>query len=121
MTGYMNLESWKESMQLVKQVYGIVKGFPKEELFVITAQIKRAAISVPANIAEGNGRQTRKDSIHFLHIARGSLYELETLMVLGMMIGYITEVHFKEVQMAISKVQKLLNGLIRYYENASLK
>ncbi len=65
MTNYQNLDVWKKSMQLVKNVYELVKSYPKEELFALTQQTKRAAISIPANIAEGIGRNYKKDTIHF--------------------------------------------------------
>jgi four helix bundle protein len=78
MTGYKQLEAWKKSMLLVKEVYILTKLFPKEEQYVLASQIKRAAVSVPSNIAEGSGRNYKKDTIQFLHIARGSLYEVET-------------------------------------------
>ncbi|MES2004414.1 MAG: four helix bundle protein [Bacteroidota bacterium] len=68
MTGYKNLETWKKSMQLVKNVYDLAKTFPKEELFGLASQAKRAAVSVPTNIAEGCGRQYKKDTRQFLHI-----------------------------------------------------
>ncbi|MDX1955080.1 MAG: four helix bundle protein [Chitinophagaceae bacterium] len=117
----MKLNSWKESMTLAEEIYRIVRGFPKEELFALSSQIKRAAISIPSNIAEGSGRQTKKDSIRFFHIARGSLYELETLVTLGKMVGFIHENQFSAIELRIKNNQKLLNGLIRYYENASLE
>lgn len=77
-TDYTDLEVWKESRKLANHIYELTKSFPKEELYGITNQIRRCAVSVPSNIAEGCGRQTAKDTIHFLHISRGSLYELET-------------------------------------------
>ncbi len=80
MTNYKNLEAWKKAMQLVKKIYLLIKKYPKEELFALTSQTKRAAVSIPANIAEGIGRNFKKDTIQFLHIARGSLYELDTLL-----------------------------------------
>ena len=77
MTNYKKLEAWKKSMELVKEIYEITRSFPREELYALTSQIKRAAVSVPCNIAEGSGRNYKKDTIQFLHIARGSLYEVE--------------------------------------------
>ena len=77
---YKNLEAWKKSMLLVKEIYNLAKDFPKEEIYGITSQIKRAAISVPANIAEGVVRNYKKEKIQFLHISRGSLYEVETFL-----------------------------------------
>ncbi len=84
-------------MQLVKELYILTKAFPKEELFVLTSQTKRAAVSIPANIAEGMGRQHKKDTIHFLHIARGSAYELETHINIALMIAIIDEQKFKTI------------------------
>ncbi|HET7896157.1 MAG TPA: four helix bundle protein, partial [Flavisolibacter sp.] len=75
MRNYQTLEAWKKSMELVKEIYLVTKQYPKEELFALSSQTKRAAISIPSNIAEGMGRQYKKDTVHFLHIARGSVYE----------------------------------------------
>jgi four helix bundle protein len=71
MANYKTLDAWKTAMQLVKEVYLLTKKFPKEELYALTSQTKRAAVSVPANIAEGLGRQYKKDTLQFLHISRG--------------------------------------------------
>jgi four helix bundle protein len=68
-------------MELVKEVYLLTKEYPKEEMFALTSQTKRASTSIPSNIAEGMGRQYKNDTVHFLHIARGSLYELETQII----------------------------------------
>ena len=76
MATYQNLDVWKKSMELVKDIYDTVKFYPREEQYALTSQTKRAAISIPANIAEGIGRNYKKDTIQFLHISRGSLYEL---------------------------------------------
>lgn len=86
MTNYKKLEAWKKAMNLVKEIYVIVKAYPKEEIFALTSQTKRAAISIPANIAEGIGRNYKKDTIQFLNIASGSLYELETLLNIAVMV-----------------------------------
>ena len=77
MSNYKKLDVWKQSMLLVKEIYLMTKKFPKEELYALTSQAKRAAISIPCNIAEGIGRNYKKDTIQFLHISGGSLYELE--------------------------------------------
>ena len=75
---YTELEVWKESRILVKDIYSITKSFPKEEIYGLSNQLRRCAVSIPSNIAEGCGRRTSADTIQFLHISRGSLYELET-------------------------------------------
>jgi four helix bundle protein len=77
MTSYKKLEAWKKAMLLIKEVYVLCKSYPKEELFALTSQTKRAAVSVAANIAEGVGRNYKKDTIQFLHVAIGSLYEIK--------------------------------------------
>lgn len=106
MSKYQTLDAWKISMQLLKEVYLIAKKYPKEEIYALTSQSKRAAVSVPANIAEGMGRQYKKDTLQFLHIARGSLYELETLLNVAVMIEVLTE----EDLMITSQQKQVLNN-----------
>jgi four helix bundle protein len=118
MTNYQNLDVWKRSMELVKSVYKLLKIYPKEELYALTQQTKRAAVSIPSNIAEGIGRNYKKDTIQFLHIARGSLYELETLLLVALSLEYIdssnTDFYIKQIQECL----RLLNGLIAYFEKS---
>ena len=108
-------------MILVKEVYTTVQNFPKEEVYALTSQIKRAVISVPANIAEGIGRNYKKDTIQFLHIARGSLYELETLLAAAEMLEMLDTNQFEKLKNQIKEILKVLNGLITYYEKSDLK
>ena len=108
-------------MQLVKEVYLITQKFPKEELYALTSQIKRAAVSVPANIAEGVGRQYKKDTLQFLHIARGSLYELETLLNIAVIVKIIKEDEFNSVVSSLEKSLQVLNGFINYNQKAHFK
>ena len=105
----------------MKEIYLMAKSYPKEELFALTSQTKRAAVSIPSNIAEGMGRRHMKDTIHFLHIARGSLYELETHLNIALMIDVIKEEIFLKTIALIDEVVKLLNGLINCMEKAELK
>jgi four helix bundle protein len=121
MRNYQTLDVWKTSMQLVKEIYLLTKTYPKEELFALTSQTKRAAISIPANIAEGMGRQYKKDTVHFLHIARGSIYELETHLNVALMVKIIEEKTFEKIITIIDEVTKLLSGLINYMQKAELK
>jgi four helix bundle protein len=121
MTGYKKLEAWKKSMQLVKEVYLLTRYFPKDELYALTSQIKRASVSVPCNIAEGSGRNYKKDTIQFLHISRGSLYEVETLLNIAVMVEIINEEKFTPLAELIEESLKILNGLIGYYEKSDLK
>ncbi|HEX8574707.1 MAG TPA: four helix bundle protein [Flavobacterium sp.] len=113
---YKKLEIWVEARKLTNMVYDAIKVFPKEELFALTNQIRRCAISIPSNIAEGCGRQTSKDTIHFLHISRGSLYELETQFYLALDQKYLTEEDFELIMKQIQTSKRLVNGFINYYK-----
>jgi four helix bundle protein len=121
MSKYQNLDVWKTSMQLVKEVYLLTKKYPKEELYALTSQTKRAGVSIPSNIAEGLGRNYKKDTIQFLHIARGSIYELETLLNIAVMVEIISEDDFKAILPSLEKSMQLLNGFINYMEKSKLK
>jgi four helix bundle protein len=121
MGNYKTLDVWKVSMQLGKEVYILTKKFPKDELYGLTSQTKRAAVSIPANIAEGLGRQYKKDTVQFLHISRGSLYELETHLNIAVMVEIISAEDFNSIAPSIEKTLQLLNGFINYMEKATLK
>src|SRR4028119_1735662 len=120
MSKYQTLDAWKVSMELVQKIYVITCRYPREELFALTSQTKRAAVSIPSNIAEGMGRQYKKDTIQFLYISRGSLYELETLLNVALMNLLIDEVIFKETIELVHKSMQVLNGLIAYLKNSTL-
>jgi len=121
MIGYKNLESWKKSMLLVKVVYDLTKLFPKEELYALSSQAKRAAVSIPSNIAEGCGRQYKRDTRHFLHIARGSLYELETILNIAVMVNILNPDKVEKLTPLIDENMRILNGLINRYEREDLQ
>jgi four helix bundle protein len=121
MNNYKQLDAWKIAMQLINEVYKIVKEYPKEELYALTTQTKRAAVSVAANIAEGAGRQYKKDTLQFFHISRGSLYELETLLIIALDNGILSNTSFQNVSALLEKSLQVLNGLINYYERSNLK
>lgn len=112
---YKELDIWVQARVLVKTVYVLTKSFPRDEQFSLTSQVRRCVISVPSNIAEGCGRQSNKVTIHFLHIARGSLFELETQLILAGDLNYISDVD--NVLKEIERVKKLLNGFIKYHKN----
>jgi four helix bundle protein len=116
MKSYTDLDVWKKARELVKEVYLITRNFPKEELYGLTNQMRRAAVSVPSNIAEGHGRNTSKDSLQFFYIARGSLYELETQVFVSFDLEYIIQNDLDGLIDDITNCKKLLNGLIRYFE-----
>lgn len=111
---YKDLEIWKYARQLVKQVYLLTKLFPNEELYGLTNQIRRSSISVPSNIAEGIGRQSKKETIHFLYIAKGSLQEVETQLYLSFDLEYMKEEELKSILENVISTKKLLNGFINY-------
>lgn len=113
---YTELDVWKYSRELVKLVYLLTKSFPKEELYALTNQIRRSSISIPSNIAEGIGRQSNKETIHFLYIAKGSLFEVETQLYLSFDLGYISELQLKNILEKVISNKKLLNGFINYYK-----
>ena len=113
---YEDLEVWVETRNLVKIIYSLTKSFPKDELYGLTSQIRRSAVSVPSNIAEGIGRKHIKDSLQFFYIARGSLYELETQLYLSFDQEYISKNKLESTLDMITSCKKLLNGFINYYK-----
>ena len=121
MKSYTDLDVWIKSRDLATLVYDMTKVFPKEELFGLSSQIRRAAVSIPSNIAEGCGRNTAKDTLQFLFIARGSLYELETQLYISLDLKYTTKEQFGIVVEKITECKKLVNGFINYYETLKTK
>lgn len=118
---YIDLDVWKEARMLANEVYNTSKLFPKDELFGLTSQMRRCAISIASNIAEGCGRNYPKDSIQFFFIARGSLYELETQLYIASDQNYLTQVLFTDLLNRVIITRKLLNGFIKYYQQLSIK
>lgn len=118
---YTELEVWQKARFLVKSIYLLTKEFPKEELFVLTQQMRRYAISIPSNIAEGLGRNSSKDTLNFLYIANGSANELETQLYLAMDVEYLDNIFFELKNQEIITVKKLLAGFINYFEKLVLK
>jgi four helix bundle protein len=114
---FTNLNVWISSRELVKQLYLLTKEFPKEEIYSLTSQMRRAAISIPSNIAEGVARNHEKETVQFLHISKGSIYELETQLYLSYDIGYINEEQLSIILNKIEDCKKLVSGFINYYRN----
>ena len=112
MASYKELVVWQKSYHLVLTVYEITKSFPKEELFGLSSQMRRCAVSVPSNIAEGNTRNGKKEHLQFFRIAYGSGAELETQLLLAKDLKYISESIFKEVEQELQEVMRMLNKLI---------
>ena len=107
---HKDLEVWKKAMDLAAQVYSLTARFPKEELYGLTSQIRRSAVSIPSNIAEGAARHSRNEFIHFLHIASGSVAELETQLLLATRMGFISR---DNPLPQTEEVRKMLLGLLR--------
>ena len=117
MRNYKNFTVWQKSHQLTLDVYNIVKDFPKEELFGLTSQIKRASTSIPTNIAEGCGRITDKDFARFLIIAYGSANELEYQFILSKDLNFICLETSEKLLLQIEEIKKMLNSLISKLSN----
>ena len=112
---YTELNVWIEARKLVSVIYSTTKFYPKDEQFGLTAQMRRCAVSIPSNIAEGCGRNHKKDSLQFFYISRGSLYELETQLYVSCDLSYINSDQLTIVLSQLEVVRKLLNGFIKYY------
>ena len=100
-------------MVLIEKIYELTKGYPSSEHYGLTSQMRRAPISIPANISEGAARQTKKEFIQFLHMARGSLSELDTHFEISERLGYLKENHLRELSLLMNDVDKMLTGLIK--------
>ncbi|MBI5196200.1 MAG: four helix bundle protein [Nitrospirae bacterium] len=112
MESYQELEVWKKAIELVTEIYKITKTFPNEEIYALTNQIRRAAISIPANIAEGWGRNMTKEYIQFLRIARGSLLELETHLIVSKNLQYLNSQALEIILQKTQEINKMLNSFL---------
>lgn len=113
---YKDLDAWKLSIRVTRFVYRASEKFPPDERFGLTSQIRRAAVSVPSNIAEGWGRGTTSDYARFLRMARGSLYEVETQCVVARELGFMSDEVFQSMDEVITECSKVLFGLLRSVE-----
>lgn len=109
---HRKLVLWQKAMDFVTDVYRLGQSFPASERFGIVSQIQRAAVSVPSNIAEGAARRTRKDYVHFLYTARGSLSELDTQFEIATRLGYLDSLRYSKVQEQTEELSRMLNALI---------
>jgi four helix bundle protein len=108
---YKELEVWQKAMELVVHVYRVSKNFPKEELFALTNQLRRAAVSIPSNIAEGFGRDSHKDFVNFLLVSRGSLFEVGTQLDIATRLGYVSITD--DIEQLMDSIARMLGSLIR--------
>jgi four helix bundle protein len=109
---YRELVVWQKAIALVIDVYSITDGFPHNEIYGLTSQLRRSAVSVPSNIAEGQGRATKGEFVQFLCHARGSLFELETQIVIAKELGYLAPESEERVTAKVTEVARILNGLL---------
>ena len=114
---FTDLNAWKEAHKLSIEIYKITKHFPKEEMFGLTSQMRRCAVSVVSNIAEGFSRETYREKIRFYSISLGSLTELQSQLLIAKDVSILDENIFKELTPQIIKTHKILNGLIRTSKN----
>ncbi|SDG04735.1 four helix bundle protein [Epilithonimonas hungarica] len=113
MKPHRNLKAWSDSILLIKDLYLITKSFPKEELFGIISQMRRAALSIPLNIAEGAARTSKKEFVRFLDIAIGSIAELDTLFIISYELEFLSDEDFNQLNSKLDLIGKLVYGLKR--------
>jgi len=115
---YKDLLIWQKGVDIVVSIYQLVEGFPKEEIYALSSQLKRASVSIPANIAEGYGRNSTQSYIHFVSISRGSLCELETQLLVSQKLNFIkNEKLFNEIMNQITEESKMINSFINKLES----
>lgn len=116
MHNYKELKVWQKGRELVKFIYELTKKFPKEEVYALTSQVRRAVVSIPSNIAEGTGHFSTKEFSRFLEIAYASSCELDTQIILSFDLNFITQVELNNFSIYVEEIQKMLNGLIKSLE-----
>ncbi len=114
---HKDLDVWKKSIEYVTSIYERTKQFPKEELYGLTSQIRRAAISIPSNIAEGAARKNKKEFIQFLHISLSSAAELDTQLLIAFNLKYIDKNNRESLQNELNTISKMIQGLIKSITN----
>jgi four helix bundle protein len=111
---HAKLRLWQKSVDLVTELYKVTRSFPADEKFGMTAQMRRAAVSIPSNIAEGAARRSHREYQQFLFVARGSLSELDTQLVIAARLGYVKSETAKELRERLDELSMMLNGLVAY-------
>jgi len=118
---HKRLECWKKGIEITKMIYESTKQFPKDEMYGLTSQMRRAAASIPSNISEGAARNTKKEFIHFLYNAQGSLSELDTQLTISEEIGYIDRRTHSLIEKELNHENRLITGLIKSLKKVSTK
>ena len=113
MKSFRQLNVYVKAKELVREVYELLRRFPKEEQYALCDQLRRAVVSIPSNIAEGCGRETEKDQTHFLNIAYGSLMEVLVQMDVAYDLGYVKKEEFDEIERLVDEEAKMKAGMIR--------
>lgn len=121
MTSHKELKVWKKGIELVKVIYDITNDFPKTEQFGLTSQIRRCSVSIPSNIAEGCGRHSDKELIHFLYITLGSASELETQIIISQELGFLEKEKSENIQVLILEIIKMTSSLIKSIKDRTEK
>jgi four helix bundle protein len=116
---YRNLIAWRKAMDLVTDIYRVTRAFPRDELYGLTNQLRRAAVSVPSNIAEGQARFSRKEFHHFLSHSRGSLVEIETQLMIAQNLDYLSPQQARHLLDKAAELGEVLNGLIASIKSAA--
>jgi len=116
MRPHEKLDVWKKAIDFVVAVYKVTEGFPKEEKFGLTSQLRRAAVSIPANIAEGAGRKSSKEFAHFLSNSQGSASEVETELLIASKLSYIQEAKYLSLRSALDEIGRMITGLARHLD-----
>ena len=111
---YEHLKIWEKSVDLSVIVYSLTRSFPKEEMYGLTSQIRRAVVSISCNIAEGAGRNSKQEFIRFINIALGSLNEVESLLLVSRKLEYSTELKYKEIKEKLEELGGLIGGFRKY-------
>jgi len=117
---HKKLDVWKLAIELVLDVYGVIKTFPMEEKYNLTDQLRRAVVSIPSNIAEGAARNTKKEFANFLYIAQGSLSELDTQLEIAFKLGYIKSNDFENLELKMDRIGKMISGLIKALKQSTI-
>src|SRR6266567_7053293 len=117
MRPHQKLEAWSKAIELVTDIYKSSEHFPREERYGLTGQIRRAAVSIPANPAEGAGRRSQKEFAHFLSNSQGSASELETELIIAHRLGYLDEASFSGLVSEVDRIGRLITGLSRHLTN----
>jgi four helix bundle protein len=117
MRPHEKLDVWKKAIDFVIDVYKITEDFPKEEKFGLTSQIRRAAVSIAANIAEGAGRKSTKEFLNFLSIAQGSASEVGTELLISQRLNFLTEKDFQSLSVNLDEIGRMITGLSNHLRN----